>query len=279
MNEPAWADVQRPGAIGSYVLPLLVGVVRPARPEPLTAETVMGTGFLVANGRGLGITARHVVTELLAAAPVIDPWTRVSKTDPTTEIRAPFVMFISPEGDYRSMPIGSVDMHPTEDVALFRLPEGEYFSPYTISAAEYDSAAEYAIWGYPDEVRHDYFADENRPLNVPLVYSAGHIRRRISAQLPINAIRGRSFYELSTPAGRCSSGAPVSIRPQMWQAVGVYVGERRDETGTYAVGYATRAEAIAQQWPQLVDGSTDLSGLCPLPPGPPLEPSQLHHIG
>ncbi|MDT7723290.1 MAG: hypothetical protein QOE94_4301, partial [Mycobacterium sp.] len=83
-------------------------------------------------------------------------------------------------------------------------------------------------------------------------------------------IPGRSFYELSAPAGRCCSGAPVSIRRDMWRAIGVYVGERRNETGTFAVGFATRAEVIAQQWPQLVDETGDLPGLCQLPPGPPL---------
>jgi hypothetical protein len=270
MGEPAWAEIQRPAAIASFVLPLLVAVVRPGDQQTLTAETVMGTGFLVAEGRGLGITARHVVTELLASAPIPDPWTLVADV---TEIRTPVVGFITAEGHLHSMPVGAVDLHPTEDIALFRLPDGDYGSPYTVSAVPHDSAAEYAVWGYPDEMRHDFFTEGNRPLNVPLVYSAGHIRRRVSSEIPITDIQGRYFYELSTPAGSCCSGAPVSLRGQhMWQAIGVYVGERRDEAGTFAVGYATRAAAIAEQWPLLVDPNADLSGLCPLPPGPPPEP-------
>jgi hypothetical protein len=86
MNQPIWGEIQRPGAIASYVLPLMVGVVRPADEHPLRVETVEGTGFLVAGGRGLGITARHVAKALLAAAPIPDPWTRVSEI---TELRTP----------------------------------------------------------------------------------------------------------------------------------------------------------------------------------------------
>ena len=172
-------------------------------------------------------------------------------------------------GEFRGSGIGAVEEHPTEDVALFRLVEtSDHYSPYTISVGKHEASAEYSLWGYPDEVRHDFFTEGYRPLNVPLVYSGGHIRRRFDGEIPITRIPGRSFYELSIPAGTCCSGAPISIRRDPWAAIGVYVGERRNETSSFAVGIATRAEVIAEQWPQLVDGSTDLSGLCPLPPYP-----------
>jgi hypothetical protein len=98
---------------------------------------------------------------------------------------------------------------------------------------------------------------------VPCVYSAGHIRRRISHQLIINNIGGRSFYELSTPAGGCCSGAPVSRQQEPFRVIGVYVGERRSKDNTFVVGFAPRSEVLAQRWPQLVAGTTDLSELCP----------------
>jgi hypothetical protein len=91
-----------------------------------------------------------------------------------------------------------------------------------------------------------------------------------AAQAPISpktAATRRSFCELSTPAGGCCSGAPVSLRGDPFRVVGVYVGERRNFANTFAntfaIGFATRSEVLAQQWPQLVDGTTDLSGLCP----------------
>jgi hypothetical protein len=180
--------------------------------------------------------------------------------------------FVQSDGAILSGLVGAFDLHPTEDVALFRLsPADDYFSPYTIATQPHYGSAEYMLWGYPDDVRHDMFSEASRPLNVPLIYSAGHFRRRVNGELPINDVRGHAFYELSTPAGLCASGSPVSVRlpGRQWEAAGVYVGERRNETGTFSVGYATRSDAIAAQWPALVEDGADLSKLCPLPPGHP----------
>jgi hypothetical protein len=262
MNEPAWSEIQRPGVIGSYVLPLMVGTLRPADEHPLCVESVEGTGFLVAGGRGLGITAGHVARSLLGKAPVPDLSTLVAEI---TDLRVPGTGFIDEGGKFRNSPVCSIDLHPTEDVALFRLPDGDYYSPYTVSADKREASAFYSVWGYPDEVRHDYLTEEEQLLNVPLVYSGGHIRRRLNREIPEPGPRGRSFYELSAPAGSCCSGAPVSLRRDPWRAIGVYVGERRNESG-FAVGFATRTDALAQQWPQLVDPAGDLSELCHLPP-------------
>ena len=249
MNEPAWAEIQRKGAIASYVLPLLIGVVSPWDEHPLRADWVAGTGFLLAGGRGLGITARHVVKNLLADSPLADPWTLVTRE--TAPIRLPLAMFINEDGNYLSSPIGAVDLHPSEDVALLRLPDQDLYSPYTFTADRHEGSAEYALWGYPDEVRYDYFTEGQALLNVPLNYSGGYIRRRLTAAIPPPGPLGRSFYELTTPAGQCCSGAPVSIRRDPWRAIGVYVGERRQPERRLsdtevvigsAVGYATRAE-------------------------------------
>jgi hypothetical protein len=50
-------------------MPMMVGLVKPADEHPLRVETVEGTGLLVAPGRGLGITARHVALALPVVAP------------------------------------------------------------------------------------------------------------------------------------------------------------------------------------------------------------------
>ena len=218
MTEPKWPEIQQSGAIASYVLPLLVGVLSAEGENPLRALWVAGTGFLVAGGRGLGVTARHVVQDLLGDSeilPLHEPVTLKS------ELRLPLAMFIDQNGDYRSSPIAAVDLHPSEDVALFRLPDQDLYSPYTFTADRHEGSAEYALWGYPDEVRHDYFTEGQQLLNVPLIFSGGHIRRRLTAEVPPPGPPGRSFYELSTPAGQCCSGAPVSIRRDPWR------GDRR----------------------------------------------------
>ena len=273
MNQPGWGEIQRQGAIASYVLPLLIGVVSPRDERPLQADWVAGTGFLLTGGRGLGVTARHVVKDLLADSPLVDPWVVLPRD--SAPVRLPLAMFITDDGKYVSSPIGAVDLHPSEDVALFRLPDQDLYSPYSFTADPHEGSAEYALWGYPDEVRHDYFTVGQRLLNVPLIYSGGYIRRRLTAEIPSPGPPGRSFYELTTPAGQCCSGAPISIRRDPWRAIGVYVGERRQPDTGLAVGYATRADdAVVQQWPQLFDPTADLSELCPLPPGtPPWTPS------
>jgi hypothetical protein len=61
--------------------------------------------------------------------------------------------------------------------------------------------------------------------------------------------------------GGAAAQLPVSFRSI--RVIGVYVGERRSGDNTLAVGFATRSEVLAQRWPQLVNGTTDLSGLCP----------------
>jgi hypothetical protein len=48
---------------------MMVGLVKPADEHPLRVETVEGTGLLVAPGRRLGITARHVALALQVVAP------------------------------------------------------------------------------------------------------------------------------------------------------------------------------------------------------------------
>lgn len=267
-----WAGIQRKGAIASYVLPLAVGIVNLGDDHPYRVGTVEGTGFLVAGGRGLGVTAKHVIKALLAKAPFTN---YAEPLPPTGETRAPVAMFIGDTGEFRAAPIASVDLHPTEDVALFRLFDQDFYSPYNFSADPHEGSAEYAVWGYPDEVRYDYFADGQTPLNVPLIFSGGYIRRRLSAEIPPPGPPGRSFYELGTPAGACCSGAPVSIRRDPWRAIGVYVGERRQPDRRLsdteiivgsAVGYATRADALVERWPQLFGPPDGLMELCPLPP-------------
>ena len=72
-------EIQRKGAIAGYVLPLAVGVVSLGDAHPLRVESVEGAGFLIAEGRGLAVTAKHVVKALLAMAPIPDLSVPISK--------------------------------------------------------------------------------------------------------------------------------------------------------------------------------------------------------
>lgn len=81
-----------------------------------------------------------------------------------------------------------------------------------------------------------------------LVYSEGHVRRRLS-DIPLGHLRGAAFLELSAIAGSGCSGAPVTAdRPgsSPWEVVGVYVGDRRNEGEGVAVGFATRVAALQE---------------------------------
>jgi len=218
---------------------------------------VEGTGFLLNGGRGLGITARHVATNLEAGA---------TKNDLHPYATGAFAMQSQPKF-LRSFRIQRFEPHPTEDVALFRLADDDFYSPCKLSAERVYPGEDTMLWGYPDDIRHDYPSDG---LVVDLVYSAGHIRRRIDRPLEGSRIPGSCFFEMSNPAGSCCSGSPVSVRPaegrkslNQWQIVGVYIGERRNEANTFAVGYATRVEALRDHWPQLFEADPGrLAELC-----------------
>jgi hypothetical protein len=243
------SSLQPPGdRVDSYVLPILR--VTQTRPTTSRVLGVSGTGFLLADGHGLGITAGHVAKNLEAAV---------------GEREYPAVAFRQAAGARsKIVPVAKFERHPTEDVALFRLVVAEDFtSPYTVSATPHAAPTDYMLWGYPDDIHHDRTA-EGGTLQVDMVYSAGHIRRQVSYELPINSIPGQRFYELSSPAGSCCSGAPINARTPggAFDVIAVYVGERRNEANTFAVGYATRSEALVTQWPQLVNGGSDLSALC-----------------
>ncbi len=240
------SSYQRPDQpLRDYVLPL---ALFKRTEDSFKLLSIQGTGFLIENGRGLGVTARHVSKDCDAGAADVDV------------IAA--VMFVPPEGGWVGVSILRFERHPTEDVALFRLPDDDYESPYSFTDKQYNAPAHYALWGYPEDVLHDRMKDGG--LSPDLVYSEGHIRRRRSYELAnSNRVPGKAFYELSTPAGHCCSGAPVSeYGSAIFQVLGVYVGEWRNESGTLAVGYASRAESLKEKWPALFTGGADLSKLC-----------------
>ncbi|MFE6095976.1 serine protease [Streptomyces massasporeus] len=186
-----------------------------------------GTAFLLQAGDGcFAMTAGHVADTLV--------------------IGEHAALFADAAGNWRAAAVVHVDRHPTQDVAVLRLEPGRYASPFTFGRSQEQASLGYTLWGYPEAILYETHVDGVAVPRPDLVYSQGHIRRRISRPVAVPEITGDRFFELSTPAGSACSGAPVlSTRPgRQWEVIGVYVGQHHSINGLgivdLAVGYAVR---------------------------------------
>lgn len=148
-----------------------------------------------------------------------------------------------------------IELHPTEDVAILRLGTGSYPSPFTLSRSQEFASSPYMLWGYPDAVLCEQVVHGEAFQRPSMVYSEGHIRRRLT-DVPLDRPAGHRFYKLGTVAGAGCSGSPVTVRRSggQWRVIGVYTGERRSESGDFAVGHATRIADVdedAATWSRL----------------------------
>lgn len=208
--------------VDNFVVPVIR--VERTDEEEVVYKDLSGTAFLLADSGGLALTARHVAKGLV--------------------IGEAAVLFHREPG-WQPVAVQGIELHPTEDVAILRLEAGSYPSPFTLSRNQEFASCQYMLWGYPDAVLYEQVV-HGRVLQRPsMVYSEGHIRRRLT-DVPLDRPAGRRFYELSTVAGAGCSGSPVTVRRpgDQWRVIGVYVGERRSESGDFAVGYATRIADI-----------------------------------
>ena len=206
-------------AIRDYVLPL---IARPGR-----GQRLLGTGFVVGDHGGL-LTAAHVV----AGVPVED-------------LRA----LVVDDTEWAAVSITSVDVHPTEDVAFLTLEGGPWTSFFVVSSRWEGASADYQLWGYPADVAREIVVGDRIVDRPDLVYSTGHIRRRVAAGILPAPLRG-ALFELSTPGGSGTSGSPLVLRHRsspLWPVIGINVGDRR--TNDLFVGYAAMAEAFASWQP------------------------------
>lgn len=168
-------------AIQGYVLSL---ALMRETDEGWWPEAIVGTGFLVAEGRGLGVTATHVA--------------KVLENHPTA---AAVALFVQVSGKWEALPILKFDPHPVEDVALFRVIDDDYFSPFTVAADQHYSSAPYELWGYPEDVHYDRMADLGAPPPIS------------SIQRDISAVRSTTKYP------RFPTVAFMSSAPQQVDAV------------------------------------------------------------
>jgi len=206
----------------------------------LKVTAFLGTGFIC--GENLGMTAHHVLNE---------------ETPPSVGI------VINHQQKWHYCSISGVETHPVEDVCLFTLEQLDedvsWQSFLRPSSAPQYASLNYSLWGYPADVLYEVVHGGFASPRPDLVYSEGHVRRRMS-DISLEHLRGRNFYELSQRGGSGFSGGPVisnrSLGPSsVWQVVGIYIGERVSGEGI-SVGYATRLDSIAAWRPALLNGSS-----------------------
>lgn len=209
--------------------------------------TLCGTAFFVGDS-GISVTAAHVVDELQRGGEPLSIFTDGTR--------------------WYEFRVTNFEKHPTEDVAVIQIDGGPWDSIIEVDGSWEGSSCEYDLWGYPERVAHEPRHTASTPeqaeslVSPDLIYSRGHVRRRISRELPVSVFRGTAFYELSEVGGACCSGAPVIKLPKgknkPWRAFGVYIGEETSVSHA-AVGYATRGDALLNWNPARI--GTSLVGL------------------
>lgn len=141
-----------------------------------------------------------------------------------------------------------MELHPQEDLAAFQLSGDNWGTVIAMGAVDVRASFEYCTWGYPVDVLHEVVTGGVAVPRPDLVFTAGHVRRRIR-NLNQPKVKGSLLAELTVPAGSGCSGGPVlSRRPQdAFSLAGMYLGERiSDEV---QVGYALLTEVFADWQP------------------------------
>jgi S1-C subfamily serine protease len=188
---------------------------------------LLGTGFLL-GAHGFALTAAHVLRDVPTSA-----------------------FFVDEEGRWRGFPVTRHEVHPSEDVAVLQIAGGPWGSILTLGHTVVQATFPYFAWGYPDDVLWEVVEQGRAQPRPDLVFTAGYVRRRVR-DLHLPKIKGSLLAELTTPAGSGCSGAPVLARPgpDLWEVVGLYLGERRSDD--VQVGYAVLTDVFRDWGPSIV---------------------------
>ncbi len=192
-----------------------IALAKKAGTDKFEMVDFLGTGFLIGS-KGFALTATHVVDISVPANHGL------------------IGMFVDKKTNkWVSWNANVLDTHSTEDVAFLKM-DGEHWQETAIrvSFEKQFSGFTYHLFGYP--YTNFYEDDETkdctgRVLGRPdLIYSTGHIRRRVSIRLP--GIKGKCFYELSQPIGTGCSGSPIfKVKNGNWEVVGIYVADKTEQ--------------------------------------------------
>lgn len=220
-------------AVRDYVFPLYAIDRGDTAPE---ARRFLGTGFFLGR-RNRALTAAHVLKA----------------------VKEPVAALLADETGWRAYAVQEFEIHPSEDVAVMTIEppaSGQNWTSITHMWTGWEgSSAPYHLWGYPEDAAYELVNDDQMVPRPDLVYSEGHVRRRLTG-VPLPNIQGSQFFELSGVAGGGCSGSPVLRRQpgQMWDLIPIYVGERLNQRAT-SVGYAVRMEEVREWAPELVGHS------------------------
>lgn len=186
--------------VREIVLPL--ATARPTEPGSIEFSGFLGSCFQIGQ-RAVFLTAGHVIPK--GSEPV-------------------WLMTLNADLSWRGDVVTAIEMHPSEDIALLWLEEMDHLEPSWLKVSDTPAfqSLEYALWGYPEDVMREVVVEGVVRPRPDLVYSQGHIRRRLS-NIELPAIRGQTFYEVSEAAGSGSSGAPMVLK-NGWNVVGIYLG-------------------------------------------------------
>ena len=172
----------------------------------------LGSGFLIGS-RGYALSASHVVQVLVPPEHAIVGLFANTTTNKWSIFNA-----------------DTCEHHATEDVALLKMRSDAWEGfGLKISFAKQFASLQYRLFGYPSANLYENVNDTDSSgavLGRPdLIFSAGHVRRRVSFALP--AVRGTSFYELSQPVGPGCSGSPIIWQiGTEWVVIGIYVADK-----------------------------------------------------
>ncbi|ODS34449.1 MAG: hypothetical protein SCARUB_00400 [Candidatus Scalindua rubra] len=197
-------------AVRDFIFPIVLA--KSESHDSVSLIEFLGTGFCIGSN-GYALTAGHVLDISVPSNHAI------------------IGMFVeSTENKWRFFNANTVDIHPVEDVALLRLGGNHWkTSGIKVSFEPQYSSMKYHLFGYPKsnllECTNNKYITCKASKRPDLIYSEGHIRRRVSWEL-LN-IKGKSFFELSTPVGVGCSGSPVfHVRNNLWNVVGIYICDK-----------------------------------------------------
>ena len=225
--------------IRDYVFPL-VEVSEPDEAGSVSLERFLGTAFFIGQ-QNFAMTASHVAkSERCAGALVL------------------------PDNSWLAVRVQAVEVHPEHDVAVLACnPPDDVHTWNSIVSGALDPSPyggmPYHLHGYPDDAYYELVREGgDRRARPDLIYSAGHVRRRITGDFAIPQVSGSRLIELSSVAGGGCSGSPIFPRgvPNRsgWELAGVYVGERINDRAT-SVGYGVPIAEFADWEPDLVGHS------------------------
>lgn len=218
--------------VQDVILPIFLGNTNGGN---FVYDSIAGTAFLIGKS-GIGLTAAHVIDQIASS-------------------KQEAVIGFNDGGKWLPLHIHESEKHDVEDVAAFRCDPVKTSSWLTIEEGPAVASDNYSAWGYPQDVAKLPEKYEEHKLQRPeLIYTRGYIRRRISRELPVAFLRGKSFYEMSELAGHSYSGAPIirergPINRAPWKVIGIYVGEHR---GEFQASYAVRSDSFHNWSPKIL---------------------------